>query len=100
MPTVVSYKMNALTYRIVRRLVKVDYAHLLNIMARRQIVPEYLQAYCTPQNLGPELLALLGDSGPKQVADLSPYLSQLQAHDGDGTVIDAKIAAAKAVLSA
>lgn len=46
-PHVIGYKMNALTAMMVRHLVKVKYAHLANIMADKEIVPEFIQENCT-----------------------------------------------------
>lgn len=42
-PHVIAYKTNPITAAIVRRLIKVKYAHLANIMADCEIVPEFLQ---------------------------------------------------------
>src|SRR5690606_9536364 len=46
-PHVIGYKTSELTAMIAKRLVKVKYAHLANIMADREIVPEFLQEQCT-----------------------------------------------------
>lgn len=51
-PHVIAYKTNPVTAAIVRRLIKVKYAHLANIMAGHEIVPEFLQ-----ENAKPELIA-------------------------------------------
>ncbi len=45
-PHVIAYKTNPITAAIVRRMIKVKYAHLANIMADRAIVPEYIQDHC------------------------------------------------------
>lgn len=50
-PHVIGYKMNALTAMIVRRMVKVKYAHLANIIANREIVPEFIQEKCVAENM-------------------------------------------------
>lgn len=47
-PHVITYKTNPVTYQIARRLVKVDHAHLANIILKREVVPEYLQGDCEP----------------------------------------------------
>lgn len=51
-PHVIAYKMNPITAAVVRRMVKVKYAHLANIMADKAIVPEFIQ-----ENARPELIA-------------------------------------------
>lgn len=53
-PHVIGYKMNPLTAMLVRRMVKVKYAHLANIMADKEIVPEFIQQNCIPENMAAE----------------------------------------------
>lgn len=57
-PQVVAHRVHPLTYAIGRRLVTgVDHIALPNILARRPVVPELVQAF-TPEVLADELLAL------------------------------------------
>lgn len=60
-PMVVSYRVNAFTYWLVKtfRLLKLPYVSLPNILAGRRVVPECLQDNACADRLGPELLALL-----------------------------------------
>lgn len=46
-PHVIAYRMNVLTYEVLRRVVKVKYAHLVNILAGRGMIPEFIQDACT-----------------------------------------------------
>lgn len=62
-PHVVGYKVNPITAAIVRRLIRVRYVSLVNILAERALVPELLQQDCTPAALAGALLGLLGDGG-------------------------------------
>ena len=50
-PSVVAYKVNALTALVARRLIKVRYVNLVNIILDRPVVPELLQQDCTPARL-------------------------------------------------
>lgn len=50
-PMVVSYRMSSLTYLLGRRLIKVDYASLVNLVAGKEVVPELLQENATPENI-------------------------------------------------
>ena len=52
----------ALTYFLGRRLIKVPYAALVNLVAERKIVPELLQKEATPEKIGDELRAILCDA--------------------------------------
>ncbi len=60
-PMVVGYRVNPLTAMIVRRLVKVKYAALVNLLAGREVVPELIQDRCTPPLLAEHLARLLTD---------------------------------------
>ncbi len=50
-PMVIAYKINPLTHFLVRRLVKVKYACLVNLLMNQEVVPERLQDDCTPEKL-------------------------------------------------
>ncbi len=50
-PSVILYKMNFLNYAIVRSLVKVKFANIINIAAGKEVIPELLQTKCNPENL-------------------------------------------------
>ncbi|MBV1798271.1 lipid-A-disaccharide synthase [Siccirubricoccus sp. G192] len=58
-PHVVAYRVNPVTAAIVRRLVKVPHASLVNLLAEREVVPERIQQDCTPGKLAAELVRLL-----------------------------------------
>jgi lipid-A-disaccharide synthase len=60
-PMVVTYKVNALTAAIARRLFVVKHAALVNLLAGREVVPELIQNDCTPPRLAAEIATLLTD---------------------------------------
>ncbi len=60
-PMLVTYRVNPLSAAIARRLITVQYASLLNLLADREIVPEFIQDACTPDRLAEVLLHLLSD---------------------------------------
>ncbi|MCK6417420.1 MAG: lipid-A-disaccharide synthase [Alphaproteobacteria bacterium] len=47
-PHAIAYKANSLTWFVFRRLVRVKYAHLANILLDAPVVPEFLQERCDP----------------------------------------------------
>ncbi len=61
-PTVVAYRVNALTARIVKAVVKVEFASLINILNKRAIQPELLQWDFTPEALLAEAKRFLYDA--------------------------------------
>lgn len=62
-PMVVTYRVNPLSAAIGRRLFTVPYVSLVNLLAKREIVPELLQEACTPDRLASAIRALLKDPG-------------------------------------
>lgn len=56
LPMVIAYKMNPLTYFLARRMIKVKYACLVNILLNEEVVLERLQQDCTPEKLKAALL--------------------------------------------
>lgn len=60
-PMVIAYDANPLTEFLVRRLMRVDTATLVNLVTGTRAVPEYLFDACTPERIAPALEALLDD---------------------------------------
>ena len=50
-PSIIIYKMNIINFLIVKLLVKVKYANIVNIAANKEIIPELLQSNCNPINI-------------------------------------------------
>lgn len=65
-PMVVAYRLARLTYWLAKRLVKLPWFALPNLLAGRALVPEYLQDAATPEALGAALLRCLDDTATRQ----------------------------------
>jgi lipid-A-disaccharide synthase len=50
-PSVIIYKMNFINFLIIKMLVKIKYANIINIAGNEEIIPELLQAKCNAQNI-------------------------------------------------
>ena len=50
-PSVIIYKMNFINFLIIKILVKIKFANIINIAANEEIIPELLQAKCNPNNI-------------------------------------------------
>ncbi len=94
-PMVVAYRLAALTHAIIRgfRLLKIPYVALPNLLAGRELVPEFLQSRATPAFMGEALLTLLDDPAARRM-----QLEGFQALAGD-LRCDADARAAEAVLA-
>ncbi len=53
--------MNSLNFFIVKLLVKVKFANIINIVANKEIIPELLQSKCNSKNIFNTVNALLND---------------------------------------
>ena len=50
-PSIILYKMNFLNYLIVKTLIKVKFANIINIAAGEEVIPELLQSNCNAKNI-------------------------------------------------
>ena len=60
---VIAYDASALTVFMVRRLIRIDTATLVNLVTGTRAVPEFLFEHCTPAEITPAVEALLADPG-------------------------------------
>ena len=60
-PMVVAYRVNPLSAAIAKQLVKVQYASIINLIAGREVIPEFIQQACTPDRLAATMRMLLDD---------------------------------------
>jgi len=60
-PSIIIYKMNTLNFFIVKSLVKVKFANIINIAANKEIIPELLQSKCNSKNIFNTVNDLLTD---------------------------------------
>jgi lipid-A-disaccharide synthase len=54
-PTVVAHKVSALSAWLIRRMALISFVSLVNIAAKKEILPELLQERCTPERTAQEL---------------------------------------------
>jgi len=60
-PMVIVYRTSPMTYRLARRLVRVDAIGMVNLIAGEKIVPELVQGEFTPEAVAREAIAVLTD---------------------------------------
>ena len=79
-PMVVTYRANPVTIWIFKRLARVKYASLVNLLSGREIVPELLQGDATPEKLAAALEKILTPEGAAaQRAAFAAPLAMLRA---------------------
>ena len=60
-PSLIIYKMGVINFFIVKMLVKVKFANIINIAAKEEIIPELLQSKCNSSNIYNTVDKLLSD---------------------------------------
>ena len=91
-PQVVCYKANPISYHIARRLVKVKYISLVNLIMNRVVVKELIQHELEPERLKTELKAIL--NGHERATILDEYEQLREKLGGPG----ASLRAARQIL--
>ncbi len=79
-PTTIGYKTSAITYWLAKTFAHVKYATVLNIIADKEVIPEFLQDRCTPENLAAATLSNLAKS--EYLDEIKTITSQLKSPSG------------------
>ncbi len=61
-PSIIIYKMNLINFLIVKMLVKIKYANIINIAADDEVIPELIQSNCNSKNIFNKVTAFLDDN--------------------------------------
>jgi len=79
-PSIIIYKMGMINFFIVKMLVKVKFANIINIAANEEIIPELLQSNCNPTNIYNTVDKLLSDENAmeKQIAKSQKIISNFK----------------------
>jgi len=67
-PTVVIYKVGKVTGAIARRMIHVEFVSIVNIVAGREVFPEFLQFYCLPDDIIEALGTWIDDRAAAEAA--------------------------------
>jgi len=81
-PLVVAYRTSAITYAAARRLVKIPYIGLVNVVAGREVAPEFVQDALVPTRIADTLAELLDPRSPRR-ASMIAELERVRASLGE-----------------
>jgi lipid-A-disaccharide synthase len=81
-PLVVAYRTSAITYAAARRLVRIPYIGLVNVVAGREVAPEFVQDALVPARVADALAELLDPLSPRRAAMIAE-LQRVRASLGD-----------------
>jgi lipid-A-disaccharide synthase len=82
-PSLIIYKMNFINFFIIKLLVKVKYANIVNILSNSEVIPELLQSKCNEKNIYKIFVSYINDPSlaQKQVDNYNKVLKELYLND-------------------
>jgi lipid-A-disaccharide synthase len=95
-PMLIAYKINFLTHFIVKRMIKIKFANLINLILNKELIPEMLQKNCEAEKIATLLEKLILDKNfaEKQISESAAALKLM----GLGSVINPSKKAAQEIL--
>ena len=78
-PQIVGYKLSPITFFLLKMMIKIRFASLVNIIPDREIIPEYIQSEFNPENIVSAISGLLNDKkgARSQVAEAKRVLHNI-----------------------
>ena len=79
-PSIILYKMSFINFMIVKSLIKIKYANIINFAANEEIIPELLQSNCNSKNIFKHVSNFLEDPNKikEQVSRVQSILDKLK----------------------
>jgi len=80
-PSIIIYKMNFLNFLIVRMLVKIKFANIINIINNKEIIPELIQKECNAKEIYNSVVYFLKNPElmKKQINDCEETLTRIRS---------------------
>ena len=80
-PSIVIYKMNFLNFMIIKYLVKIKYANIINIINNKEVIPELIQNECNSTEIFKSVVYFLKNPAlmDKQINDFSNTLHEIRS---------------------
>ena len=80
-PSIIIYKMNFINFMIVKFLVKVKFANIINIINNKEVIPELIQDECNSKEIFKSVIYFLKNPAlmDKQINDFSNTLHDIRS---------------------
>ena len=80
-PSIIIYKMNLINFFIVKSLIKVKFANIINIINQKEIIPELIQKECNSKEIFRSVVYFLKNPElmKKQIHDVSNTLDEIKS---------------------
>ena len=92
-PSIIIYKMNFLNFLIIKFLVKIKFANIINIINQKEIIPELIQNECNAKEIFRSVVYFLKnpDLMKKQINDISKTLNEIKSKTSSSSEASAVI---------
>ena len=80
-PLIIIYKMNFLNFMIVKFLVKINYANIINIINNKEVIPELIQKECNAKEIYKSVVYFLKNPSlmEQQIKDCTNTLNEIRS---------------------
>ena len=80
-PSIIIYKMNFLNFLIIKMLVKIKYANIINIINNKEVIPELIQKECNAKEIYNSVVYFLKNPElmKKQIIDCEETLTKIRS---------------------
>jgi len=87
-PSIIIYKMNFLNFIIIKFLVKIKYANIINIINNKEVIPELIQKECNSKEIFKSVIYFLKNPGlmDKQINDFTNTLNEIRSKTSSSDV--------------
>ena len=92
-PSIIIYKMNFINFLIIKLLVKIKFANIINIINQKEIIPELIQNECNAKEIFRSVVYFLKnpDLMKKQINDISKTLNEIKSKTSSSSEASAVI---------
>ena len=98
-PSIIIYKMNFLNFMIVKFLVKINYANIVNIINNKEVIPELIQKECNAKEVYKSVVYFLKNPSlmEQQIKDCTNTLNEIRSKTS--STVEASSVLAKYLIS-
>ena len=98
-PSIIIYKMNFLNFMIVKFLVKINYANIINIINNKEVIPELIQKECNAKEVYKSVVYFLKNPSlmEQQIKDCTNTLNEIRSKTS--STVEASSVLAKYLIS-
>jgi lipid-A-disaccharide synthase len=75
-PTVIVYKVSPLSYWLGKRLIKVKYIGIVNLIVQKELLPELIQDHASPQTIADTVTTMIND--PQRLGQIEEELLRIR----------------------